>query len=343
MWNVPTTRGSIGSDKSEGRLTGSKPEVWFEREILPDLRDFVDARASILGPASATPDAPYAALATAQGLVASQHHYDRALMDRAPNLKVISRTGIGYEKVDVVAATERGIAVCIAPDGPTISTAEHAVTLLMAVAKNMKRAEAELRGGGSDFYARHVGIELAGRTLGLVGFGRIARTVASIVTGLNMHVAVYDPYLDQDAFPSDVTRYETIEDLVSSADAVSIHVPLTPDSQGLFSSDLMGLMKSGAILVNTARGGLVDLEALEGALDSGHLFGAGLDVTEPEPLPPDHPLLARNDVVITPHVAAGTAGAKRRIFESAFEQVVQVLSGQRPPNLVNPEVWDGRD
>lgn len=158
-----------------------------------------------------------------------------------------------------------------------------------------------------------------------------------------MHVAVYDPYLDQDAFPSDVTRYETIEDLVSSADAVSIHVPLTPDSQGLFSSDLMGLMKSGAILVNTARGGLVDLEALEGALDSGHLFGAGLDVTEPEPLPPDHPLLARNDVVITPHVAAGTAGAKRRIFESAFEQVVQVLSGQRPPNLVNPEVWDGRD
>ncbi|MEA2001081.1 MAG: hydroxyacid dehydrogenase [Actinomycetota bacterium] len=334
-------RGIIGPHETEGLLAGSKPEVWFEREILSDLVEFVGEQATILGPASITPDTPYANLAAARGIVASQHRYDEALMDRAPNLRVISRTGIGYEKVDVAAATERGIAVCIAPDGPTISTAEHAIALLLMVAKNVKRSEAELRGGGSDFYARHIGIELDGATLGLVGFGRIARRVASMAQGLRMKVATYDPFLAPAGFPPEVIRYETIEALVAASDMVSIHVPLTEDNVGLFDSDLLALMKPGSILINTARGGLVDIPSLESALDAGHLFGAGLDVTEPEPLAPGHPLLARDDVVVTPHVAAGTAGAKRRIFKNAFEQVIQVLDGQRPPNLVNAEVWVG--
>jgi D-3-phosphoglycerate dehydrogenase len=323
-------------------LGESKPIVWFEREILPDLVASVATAASILGPASATPDDPYQALPRAVGIVASMHHYDAALMDKAPDLKVISRTGIGYDRVDVAAATARGIAVCNAPDGPTISTAEHTMTLVMMVAKNVKRSEAELRGGGSDFYARHVGIELDGRTLGLVGFGRIARRVASIAAGLNMRIAAYDPFLDAATFPPGVTRHPTVEDLVAASDVVSIHVPLTEDSAGLFDAGLIAAMKPGSILINTARGELVDRDALVMALDSGHLFGAGLDVTDPEPLPSGDTLLDRDNVVVTPHVAAGTAGAKRRIFQGAFEQVIQVLNGQRPPNLVNPEVWDGQ-
>jgi len=324
-------------------LGESKPSIWFEREILPDLVASVASAASILGPASATPDDPYRALPGAAGIVASMHHYDATLMDKAPDLKVISRTGIGYDRVDVAAATARGIAVCNAPDGPTISTAEHTMTLVMMVAKNVKRAEAELRGGGSDFYARHVGIELDGRTLGLVGFGRIARRVAAIAAGLNMKIAAYDPYLDAATFPPGVTRYPTVEDLVAYSDVVSIHVPLTEDSAGLFDAGLIAAMKPGSILINTARGELVDRDALLMALDAGHLFGAGLDVTDPEPLPPGDTLLDRDNVVVTPHVAAGTAGAKRRIFQGALEQVIQVLNGQRPPNLVNPEVWDGPD
>ncbi len=294
---------------------------------------------TILGPASVDPDEPYRQLPDALGIVASQHVYDAALMDKAAHLKVIARTGIGYEKVDLDAATARGIAVCNAPDAPTVSTAEHTVTLMLIVAKNVKRSEAELRAGGSDFYARHVGMELEGCTLGLVGFGRIARRVASLASGLEMQVAAFDPYLDPQDFPSHVTRYSTVEDLVAIADVVSIHVPLTDESSGLFGTSLLGRMKPGSILINTARGGLVDLAALEASLESGILFGAGLDVTDPEPLPPEHPLLARLDVVVTPHVAAGTAGAKRRIFKSAFEQVMQVLDGTRPPHLVNPEVW----
>jgi len=319
-------------------LVASRPLVWFEREVLPDLRAGVAARAVILGPASATPDDPYAELPMAIGIVASQHDYSGELMDLAPTLKVIARTGIGYDKVDVDAATKRGIAVCNTPDAPTISTAEHAITLMMMVAKNVKRSEAELKDGGSDFYARHVGIELEGLTLGLVGYGRIARRVAVIARGLGMNIAAFDPYLDSTAFTA-TTRCFTLEQLAGTSDVLSLHVPLTEDNAGIIGKDLLAAMKPGSILINTARGGLVDLAALGEILDAGRLFGAGLDVTDPEPLPPDHPLLHRLDVVVTPHVAAGTAGAKRRIFDSAFNQVLQAINGTRPPHLVNPDVW----
>ncbi len=259
-------------------------------------------------------------------------------MDLAPDLRVISRTGIGYEKVDVAAATERGIAVCNTPDAPTISTAEHAAALMLAVAKNVKRSESELKGGGSDFYARHTGIELEGLTLGLVGFGRIARRFAMIARGLGMDIAAFDPYLGAAEF-RDTIRCDTVEQLAATSDVLSLHIPLTADNANLVDADLLAAMKPGSVLINTARGGLVDLAALEASLDSGHIFGAGLDVTDPEPLSPDHPLLHRLDVVVTPHVAAGTTGAKRRIFHTAFDQVMQVLNGAKPPYLVNPEVW----
>lgn len=319
-------------------MVAALPPVWFEREILADLHAQVAERATILGPAAATPDDPYAQLPGALGVVASQHVYDGGLMDRAPQLKVIARTGIGYDKVDVAEATKRGIVVTNTPEGPTISTAEHAVTLMMMVAKNVKRSENELRKGGADFYARHVGIELEGLTIGLVGFGRIARHVATIASGLGMQIAAYDPYLSPGQF-GDATRFDTVEELAATSDVLSLHIPLTDASTGLVGHELLATMKPGSILINTARGGLVDALALEAALESGHLFGAGLDVTDPEPLPPNHPLLHRLDVVVTPHVAAGTAGAKRRIFRSAFDQVIQVINGHRPAHLVNPEVW----
>lgn len=305
---------------------------------MSDLRPGVAARALILGPASATPGDPYHDLPNAGGIVASQHVYTGELMDLAPGLRVIARTGIGYDKVDIAAATARGIAVCNTPDAPTISTAEHTIALMLMVTKNVKRSESELQGGGSDFYARHTGIELEGRTLGLVGYGRIARRVATIARGFGMSIAAYDPYLDDADFP-DATRCDSLEELATGSDVLSLHVPLTADNANLVGEALLAAMKPGAILVNTARGGLVDLAALEAALDSGHLFGAGLDVTDPEPLPSAHPLLHRLDVVVTPHVAAGTAGAKRRIFQAAFDQVLQVLDGTRPQSLVNPEVW----
>lgn len=313
------------------------PPVWFERPIPPELVAEVAGSVTILGPSTA--DDPHAGLAAARAAVASTLRYDAALMDRAPDLRVIARTGIGYDLVDVAEATRRGIAVCNTPDAPTISTAEFAVTLLLLVAKNVRRAESDLRRGVGGYYARHTAIELDGKVLGLVGFGRIARRVGRACEALGMRVAAYDPYLPPEAFPSDVARAESLERLLGEADVVSVHVPLTDATRGMFGREQFGWMKPGAVFVNTARGGLVDGGALIAALDEGRLFGAGLDVTDPEPLPVDHPLLLRDDVVVTPHIASATADARARIFRAAFEQVVDALAGRRPAHLVNPEAW----
>ena len=315
------------------------PPVWFEREVPSALVAEVTAAVRMLGPA--TDDDPYAGLTTATAAVVSTGRCDGAFMDRAPGLRVIARTGIGYDRVDLAEATRRGIAVCNTPEGPTISTAEHAAALMLMVAKNVKRSEADLRAGGSDLYSRHVAIELQGKLLGLVGFGRIARHLAGIAGGLGMRLSAYDPFLAESDFVPPVTRAPSLDLLLAGADVVSVHVPLTAETRGMFGAEQFGRMKPGSVFINTARGGLVDGAALLAALDAGHLFGAGLDVTEPEPLPPGHPLLLRHDVVVTPHVASGTAEGKVRIFRTALEQVVQALSGRRPTHLVNPEVWDG--
>lgn len=318
----------------------ARPPVWFERTILPELVPEVAGSVTILGPSTAAD--PYAGLRAAHAAVASTLRYDGALMDHAPQLRLIARTGIGYDRVDVVEATRRGIAVCNTPDAPTISTAEHAAALMLMVAKSVKRAEAQLQAGGGDYYARHEAIELDGKTLGLVGFGRIARRLARIAEGLGMHVAAFDPFLGEGGFPASVARQASLAELLGVADVVSLHVPLGDTTRGMIGSEQFAQMKPGVVFVNAARGGLVDSDALLDALDGGRLFGAGLDVTEPEPLPPDHPLLHRDDVVVTPHVASATAEAKVRIFRAAFDQVVQGLAGQRPDHLVNPEVWGGR-
>jgi len=317
-----------------------KPRVWFERAIPPDLVPDVEASVTILGPSTATE--PYAGLATASAAVASALRYDAALMDRAPQLRLIARTGIGYDRVDVAEATRRHIAVCNTPDAPTVSTAEHAATLMLTVAKNVKHAEAELREGRGDAYARHQAMELDGKMLGLVGLGRIARRLAIIGEGLGMHVLAFDPFLVAGDIPLSIGRATSLADLLAMADVVSLHVPLSDANRGMIGVDQFAQMKRGAVFINTARGGLVDADALLAALDGGHLFGAGLDVTDPEPLPPDHPLLHRDDVVVTPHIASATAEARVRIFRAAFQQVVQGLAGRRPEHLVNPEVWDRR-
>ena len=314
-----------------------KPRVWLERPALPDLGPELDAAATILGPG--TSDNPIAGIATAEGALAGVLAYDASLMDQAPQLRVICRTGIGVDKVDIPEATRRGIAVCNTPDGPTISTAEHAFGLILTAAKNMKRSSGWLSEGQHDMFARHHAIELDGKTLGLVGFGRIPRRVAAAAHGIGMRVRAYDPHLAPTAFAG-AEPAETLEDLLATSDVISVHVPLTADTAGLFDADRFASMRDGVVFVNTARGGVVNQEALVAALDSGKILAAGLDVTDPEPLPSDHTLLHRDNVIVTPHVASGTWEGKRRMFRKAFEQAIQVLSGELPDHLVNPEVWD---
>lgn len=315
------------------------PRVWFERPVLRDLAATVAAECTVLGPA--TDDDPYAGVESAVAAVVGAAPYGDAFMERTPDLRVIARTGIGYDAIDVAAATQRGIAVCNTPDGPTISTAEHAVTLMLLVAKQVNAAQAALRTGStSGYYSRHTGIELDGKVLGLVGFGRIARHVARIAAGLGMQVTTFDPFLAASAIPAGIGRADTLKALLANADVVSVHVPLTDDSGGMFGDAAFKSMKRGAVFVNTARGGLVDNDALLEALENGTLFGAGLDVTSPEPLPPGHPLLGRNDVLVTPHIASATADGKARILRVAFRGAMDVVEGRRPEHLVNPDVWE---
>lgn len=312
------------------------PKIWLEREMPAHLMPLFDGF-EILGPADATPDDPFAAIADADGIIASILRYDDSVFARAPKLKVLARTGIGYDAVDVAAATAHKIAVCNTPDGPTISTAEHAVMLMLAAAKNLKQAERRLREGAQDAYKDHTAVELFDRVLGLVGLGRIARRVGRVALALGMRVLAYDPYV-HDA-PPGIALVATLDELLAEADVVSLHVPATPETRRMMNADRFAQMKRGAIFINTARGALVDEAALIHALESGHLFAAGLDVTDPEPAPPDHPLLHMENVIVTPHVASGTTTGKDRIYRMAIAQVVQVLRGERPPHLVNPEVW----
>ena len=164
--------------------------------------------------------------------------------------------------------------------------------------------------------------------------------MATVGLGMGMNTVAYDPYLSDADFHSPVVRARTLAELVSRGDVVCVHVPLNPDNFRMFDADLFSRMKPGAVFVNAARGGLVDQEALLDALDSGRLFGAGLDATDPEPLDPTHPLLHRADVVVTPHIAAATDDARLRMFKFAVEQAMMVMDGRRSPNLVNPDSWE---
>lgn len=312
--------------------------VWFERAIPEEFADEIGSEFDIAGPG--TKSNPFAGIESAAGLMASTFVYDESVMDRASNALAIVRTGIGYDRVDVDAATARGIVVCNTPDAPTVSTAEHAIALMMAVTKGISGSADRLRSGDRDLYSRHYAIELEGKTLGLVGFGRIARRVATYAKSLGMEVIVFDPFVTGEGLP--VSRVDDLLEMLHRADVVSIHVPLTGATRGLFDQHLFEAMKPGAFLINTSRGSVVDQDSLLAALDSGRLRGAGLDVTDPEPLPPAHPLLHRSDVIVTPHVASATTEGKRRIFRSALAEMSAVLAGQKPANLVNPEVWTRR-
>ncbi len=314
---------------------GTPRRVWFERTPTDELRPFVPADFTILTPTRN--DDAFDGIEAAEGIVASAEFYSPDVLDRAANAQVIARTGIGYDRVDVAAATARGIAVCNAPDGPTVSTAEHSVALLLAAAKSVGPASAALRSGERYRYEDHRAVELAGKTLGLVGCGRIARRVAAAAQGLDMVVAAYDPYVAD--LPDHISRRHDLEGLLRDADVVSVHVPLTDKTRNLFDAAAFATMRPGSILVNAARGEVIDQDALIEALDRGHVFAAGLDVTSPEPLPVEHPLLDHPRVVVTPHIASSTPESRIRIFKTALDQVASALSGNRPAHIVNPEAW----
>ncbi len=278
--------------------------------------------------------------AGAHAVIVGGKPWTAELMDQCPQLRVIARTGIGFDAVDLAAASERGIAVTNTPEGPTVSTAEHTIALMLAAAKTLPRHQHRLRQQTGDYARLATGLELDGLTLGLLAYGRIARRVAAIASAIGMNVIAHDPFVDQDDLGDDPagTTLVSFDEMCAQADVVSLHAPLSADTAKIFDADAFAKCKFGVVFVNASRGGLVDHDALLEALHTGQVSDAGLDVTDPEPLPADHPLLNRDDVIVTPHIASSTVVGRQRMLTMALEQVLLVLDGGEPTNLVNTDL-----
>ena len=256
------------------------------------------------------------------------------LIELATNLKVIGRAGTGVDNVDIPAATRRGIIVANAPESNSVAAAEHTLALALALFRNVPQAHESLVAGRWN-RAKFKGAELYGKTLGVIGFGRIGQLVAKRAQSFEMDVVAFDKFVSAERFRElGVEGAAEIEDLLAAADIVTVHVPKTPETIGLINADSIAAMKDGARVVNCARGELVDLDALLGGLESGKLAGAALDVFPSEPFT-DHPIFTRDDVVVTPHLGASTAEAQDRAGIVTAEQVTAALNGGVVTNAVN--------
>lgn len=265
---------------------------------------------------------------------------DGAFLDQVPEVKVVSNFAVGYDNIDVEACTRRGVAVCITPDVLTDTTADFAFALLMAAARRVSESHQSIPRGEWKTWEPlgFLGQDIHGATLGIVGMGRIGVAMAKRAAGFDMRVIYSDMYRNERAEQEFGVEYVDFDELLSRSDYISIHTPLTLETRGLFGADEFRKMKNNAVLINTARGPVVDTDALVNALRNGDIWGAGLDVTDPEPLPADHPLLEIDRAVVCPHIASASETTRSRMAQLAADNVKAVLNGTTPPRCLNPEV-----
>ena len=266
------------------------------------------------------------ALANAQGLIVrSETKVTREVLQHAEDLRVIGRAGVGVDNIDVPAATARGIVVMNAPDGNTITTAEHTLALLIALARRVPQANSSLKSGKWE-RKKFVGVELQGKTLGIVGLGRIGRVVASRARAFGMMIVAYDPFIAPEQAAELEIELAPLDDVFRRADFLTVHTPLTAETRGIVGRDAFALMKKGVRIINCARGGLIDEKALAEAMQEGTVAGAALDVFEQEPPPADHPLLNMPEVIATPHLGASTTEAQEGVAFTVAEQMRDYLT-----------------
>jgi D-3-phosphoglycerate dehydrogenase len=267
-------------------------------------------------------------------IIRSATRVDEAVLDAGTDLVVVGRAGIGLDNVDVTAATRRGVMVVNAPQSNVLSAAEHTLALLISQARNVPQADADLKAGNWR-RSRWEGVELHGKTLGILGLGRVGGLVAQRALAFGMHLVAHDPYVSADrARQMGVELAASVEQLVAEADFLTIHLPRTPETEGLVGRDLLAAAKPGIRIVNTARGGIVDEEALYDALVSGQVAGAALDVFDEEPTTKS-PLFELDTVVVTPHLGASTIEAQDKAGQTIAEQVILALRGDFVPYAVN--------
>ncbi|MFQ3546266.1 phosphoglycerate dehydrogenase [Halobacillus rhizosphaerae] len=266
-------------------------------------------------------------------LVRSQTQVTREVIEHAKELKVIGRAGVGVDNIDLDAATENGVVVVNAPDGNTISTAEHTMAMLMSLARNIPQAYHQLKLGNWE-RKKFVGVELKNKTLGIVGFGRIGKEVAQRAKGHRMNVVAYDPFLTKEKADKAGVSHGSVQEVLQQADFLTVHTPLIAETKHLIDKEAIQLMKPGARILNCARGGIIEEDALYEAVKSGKIAGAALDVFEEEPAV-DHPLLSLPEVIATPHLGASTIEAQENVATDVSYDVMELLRGGTVKHPVN--------
>lgn len=320
------------------------PRIVVTDHVFPNLEIEEEVLSAIDAEIVLAPDTDEATLVDlaggADGLLVCFAPVPASVVDAAAGAgcKVIARYGIGYDNVDVEASTRNGIVVTNVPDYCLDEVADHTMALLLASARGLVPATRSVADGGWEI--DHSSIHrIAGRRLALVGLGAIGRRVADRARAFGLEVAAYDPFVDAGEVEG-VTMVATLQELMHGADFVSLHAPATEENRNLVDAALLAEMDSSPVLINTARGALVDLDAVLSALESGALSGVALDVTEPEPLPEDHPLRRHPRAIVTPHTAFHSVEATDELQRRAAGEVLAVLSGREPDRPVNPEVLD---
>lgn len=320
-------------------------KVWVGVNMPPDVIAYLEKEVEVIGPLSdPTPLDWIGGLEEADAaIVCPGFPGVAAVYEAHPRLKVVARSGAGYDNLNVPAATASGICILRTPDSNTETTAVYSISVMLNAVRRIKMGNELLSAGKWLPLPELNTFDINGSTLGIVGLGRIGARVSEIAHVLGMEVIAYDPYIDEGrAISFRVTLVPTLEELLRQSDVVTLHVPLTDETRGMMGAEQFAQMKPGAVFVNCARGPVMVESALVEALQSGHLAGAALDVWNPEPPAPDNPLLHMPNVVATPHMATKTNECQYRSRSSAAQQVVMALNGRIPSGLVNPEVWASR-
>lgn len=275
----------------------------------------------------------------ADGILVTFSPIGRRALAAMPRCRIVVRTGVGYDTIDIAAATERKVMVANVPDYCISEVADHALALMLCLWRKVADLDAQVRAEGWTGMLRPV-LRLEGQVLGIIGLGRIGRAVATRTWGFGFRRIAYDPYVPGDVFSTLGVEPVSLDLLVRSADIITLHTPLSQETRGLIGKEILRQMKPNAILVNTSRGGVVVTDDLVQALREGWIAGAGLDVFEPEPLPQDHPLRSLPRVLLTPHAAWYSVDSERELRRRSARTVVEALRGEVPASLLNPEVLD---
>ena len=324
----------------------AKPKVYVTRQLFPEAIEILESVADVEVFEGVDDAIPRGLLLEkvedVDGLLPLlTERIDGEVMDRGENLRVISNYAVGYNNIDVEAATERGIYVTNTPGILTDTTADAAFALLMAIARRVPEADRHVRAKkwihawGPRMF---IGSDIHGKTLGVLGMGRIGFAIAKRARGFDMNVVYNDIYRREDLEKEMELAFKSREEVIRTADFLSLHVPLTSETHHLMGEEELAMMKDTAYLINTSRGPVIDEKALYHALKDGVIAGAGLDVFENEPLEHESPLMELDNVVLTPHLASGSVETRTKMATTAATNLISVLQNVEPPNLVNPEV-----